>query len=69
MGYIKFFEMDNDGAGFKSLDEISFGDAVEIELALATPNAIQVACVICFTPIPSGTGNTCETHIGQEPNW
>lgn len=69
MGYIQFFEMDNDGAGFKSLDEISFGDAVELELALATPNAIQVACVICFCPIPSGTGNTCETHKGQQPNW
>jgi len=69
MGYIEIFEMNENGAGFKALEEISFGDAVEIELALATPNAVQIACVICFTPIARGNGNTCETHKGMKPNW
>lgn len=67
MGYIKIFEMDENGAGFINLDEANLSDKVEIELALTTPNAIQMACVICFTPIPSG--NTCDTHKGQKPNW
>ena len=69
MGYIEIFEMNENGAGFKSLEEISFGDAIEIELALATPSAVQIACVICFTPIPQGTGNTCTPHKGMKPNW
>lgn len=69
MGYIEIFEMNENGAGFTNIDEMSFGDKVELELALTTPNAVQVACVICFTAIPSGTGNTCTPHKGMKPNW
>jgi len=69
MGYIKNFLMDYQGAGWKSFDELTDDEKNELELALLDSNAIEVACVICFKVIPSGTGNTCETHKGQQPNW
>jgi len=69
MGYVKIFEMDNNGAGFDSVENLSYGDALELELAVSVFNTAQIACVICFCPIPQGTGNTCETHKGQKPNW
>jgi hypothetical protein len=62
MGYIEIFSADENGAGWKNLDQISFADKVELELALSTPNAVQVACVVCYTVIPNGTGNKCQTH-------
>ena len=65
MGYIKSFFMDENGAGFSELTD---DEKLEIELALMT-NQVQVACVICFKVIPSGTGNTCETHKGMKPTW
>jgi len=69
MGFFKVIDLDENGVTEIDSSELSFGDAVEIELALATPNAVQIACVICFCPIPQGTGNTCETHKGQKPRW
>jgi hypothetical protein len=66
MGYIKSFIMDNEGAGWKPFDELTDGEKLELELALVN-SAVQNACIICFTPIQGG--NTCETHIGQKPNW
>lgn len=62
MGYIEFFDVNENGAGWKNLDEMKFSDKVELGLALSTPNAIQVACVVCYTVIPNGTGNKCTTH-------
>ena len=69
MGYIKNFVMDNQGAGWKSFDELTNDEKLDLELALLDSNSVQVACVICFKPIPSGTGNTCEPHRGQKPTW
>lgn len=65
MGYIKIVNDENQ----IDISELSFADSVELELALVTPNAVQIACVICFCPIPQGTGNTCEPHKGMKPNW
>jgi len=69
MGYFKIIDINENGVSRIDSSELSFGDAIEIELALATPNAVQIACVICFTPIPQGTGNTCTPHKGMKPNW
>ena len=69
MGYIKNFVMDNQGAGWKTFDELTDDEKLDLELALLDSNNVQVACVICFKPIPSGIGNTCEPHNGQKPNW
>jgi hypothetical protein len=69
MGYFKILDLNENGVSRIDSSELSFADSVEIELALTTPNAIQMACVICFTPIASGSGNTCNTHKGMKPNW
>jgi len=69
MGYIKIIEIDENGVSQNDVSELSFADKVELELALSTPNAVQVACVICFKIIPSGTGNACEAHKGMKPRW
>ncbi|NBW21173.1 MAG: hypothetical protein EBR82_75750 [Caulobacteraceae bacterium] len=68
MGYIKAFIMDNQGAGWKSFDELTADELAELENAINTQES-NIACVICFKPIPQGTGNTCDTHKGQQPNW
>lgn len=69
MGYIKNFVMDNQGAGWKTFDELTENEKLDLELALLDSSSVQVACVICFKPIPSGTGNACEPHKEQQPNW
>ena len=69
MGYFKILDINENGVSRIDSSELSFADSVEIELALTTPNAIQMACVICFCPIPRGTGNTCTTHKGMKLNW
>lgn len=64
MGYLEVFQMDNEGAGWVSLDELSIGDKMEIELSLMsnTP-AVQLLCVVCLIPIASGQGHSyCERH-------
>lgn len=66
MGYIKQFIMDNQGAGWKPFEELTESELLEIEIALATEKP-QMACIVCFSIIPSG--NTCDTHKGQKPNW
>jgi len=69
MGYFKILDINENGVSRIDSSELSFADSVEIELALTTPNGVQMACVICFTPIASGNGNTCDTHKGMKPNW
>lgn len=61
MGYVEFFEMTPEGAGWKDLSELSFADSVELELSLMTERP-KVLCWKCLAPIPSGTGNSCATH-------
>jgi hypothetical protein len=67
MGYIKNFIMDNEGAGWKSFDELSDAEKLELDLAIRDEDVVKNACVICFIPIQGG--NTCDTHKGQKPNW
>lgn len=59
MSKMKIFLMDENGAGWASVDSLSVGDKVELEMAMAF-GEIQNACHICLTPI--GKGNACETH-------
>lgn len=63
MGYVEVFQMDNEGAGWVSLDELSIGDKIELELALATNAPTQLLCVVCLVPIASGQGHCyCDRH-------
>jgi hypothetical protein len=63
MGYCEIFQMTPDGAGWTNLDDLSIGDKVELELALMTEPKVQLLCVVCLVPVPSGMGHSyCETH-------
>lgn len=67
MGYIETFIMDNQGAGWKNLDELTDDEKLELELALLDSNNVQLACVTCFKPIQGGTGSSyCEQHRGNK---
>jgi hypothetical protein len=68
MGFIKAFIMDNNGAGWVGLDELTEEEKAQLEIAIAKQES-GLACVICYLPILAGTGNTCEKHIGVIPNW
>jgi hypothetical protein len=63
MGYVEVFQMDNEGAGWVSLDALSIGDKVEIELSLMSNPVVQLLCPVCLVPVASGQGTSlCESH-------
>ena len=63
MGYIEIFEMDENGAGWKNLDDLSFSDKVELELAVTTSNQITACCFTCLKVITDlSNGYFCEEH-------
>lgn len=66
MGYIEIFTADENGAGWKNLNELTADERlsleVDVDLALAGFEPVQILCYVCLTAIPSGTGNACERH-------
>ena len=68
MGYIEIFSMDENGAGWKDLSELTADERVSLEvdvdLALLGLNGeIGLLCFTCLKPIPSGMGHSfCEQH-------
>lgn len=63
MDSLQVFTMDNDGAGWVPLDSLPFADKVELQLALDTNAPMQLLCVVCLVPIPSGMGHCyCDKH-------
>lgn len=66
MGYIKTFIMDNQGAGWKSFDELTEQELAEIQSALLDTDKIQSACLVCYDVISDTTnGFYCESHRPQ----
>lgn len=62
MGYVEFFEMNSNGAGWKNLSGLPVGDVIEMEFELSTKPTVQLLCAFCLVPIPSGSGNACGKH-------
>lgn len=67
MGFIEVFVMNESGAGWKDLSELTTDERisleVEVDLSLAGfSDPVQMLCYVCLTAIPSGTGNACERH-------
>jgi len=59
MGYLEVFEMNSNGAGWVDVNELPIGDVMELEIELATSApAVQLLCVSCLVPIPSGMGHS-----------
>lgn len=65
MGYIEIFEMNENGAGWKNLNEVSDDVKLEIELGILT-NDVKILCVNCLVEIPSGSGNYCKNHLPKQ---
>lgn len=60
MGYIEIFEMNNEGAGWVSLENASMSSKIDLEWAIANKAEFQMLCHVCHTPI--ARGNVCVNH-------
>lgn len=68
MGFIEIFTADENGAGWKNLDELTEDEKlsleVDVDLALAGFEEVKLLCVVCLVPIQSGLGHCyCEKHL------
>lgn len=59
---LEIFRMNNEGAGWVSIDEATTSELLDLELAVVTSAPVQMMCFKCHTPIPRG--NVCATHKG-----
>jgi hypothetical protein len=57
---IEIFEMNNQGAGWVSLDNASADTKLDLELALITKAEMKMVCFKCHVEIPRG--NVCVNH-------
>lgn len=60
MGYIEIFEMNNEGAGWVSLENASVETKIDLEWAIINKAEMKMLCFKCHTPIPKG--NVCFNH-------
>ena len=60
MGYIEIFEMNNEGAGWVSLDNANASTKIDLEWALMNNAPAQMLCFKCHVEIPRG--NVCVNH-------
>lgn len=62
MADLEIFVMNEDGAGWVTLDKLSQDEKIDLELAVMTNAETKVLCYVCLVEIPSGTGNACAKH-------
>lgn len=62
MSTIEIFRINENGAGWVSLDEATVSEKLELELAILTNAEMKVLCHVCHIEIPAGTGNACAKH-------
>jgi hypothetical protein len=60
MGYIEIFEMNENGAGWVSLENASADTKLDLELAILTKSEMKMLCFKCHVEIPRG--NVCVNH-------
>ena len=60
MANLEIFEMNENGAGWVSLENASQSTKLDLELAIITNAPVQMLCFKCHTPIPKG--NVCFNH-------
>lgn len=68
MGYIEIFTADENGAGWKNLNDLTFDERVslEVDVDLATLGLeeVKLLCVVCLAPVQSGLGHCyCPKHL------
>lgn len=67
MGYIEIFSADENGAGWKNLNDLTFDERlsleVDVDLALNGFEKVQLLCVVCLAPVQAGLGHSyCPRH-------
>ena len=60
MSYLEIFEMNENGAGWVSLENASTSTKLDLELALLTKAEMKMLCFVCHKEIAKG--NVCENH-------
>jgi hypothetical protein len=57
---LEIFRINEQGAGWISLDEATTSEKLDLELAIITNAPMQMLCFKCHIPIPKG--NVCASH-------
>ena len=60
MSTLEIFEINENGAGWVSLENASANTKLDLELALLTKAEMKMLCFKCHTPIAKG--NVCVNH-------
>ena len=70
MGFVTITTFDENGVTTKDLSELTFDERlsleVDVDLATAGLEPVQLLCVVCLTAIPSGLGHCyCPRHTPE----
>jgi hypothetical protein len=57
---MEIFRLNENGAGWVSLENATNGELLDLELAILTKAEVKMLCFKCHTPIPKG--NVCVNH-------
>ena len=60
MSNIEIFRLNEQGAGWVSLEDATTSELLDLELAITFNAPMQMLCFKCHTPIPKG--NVCASH-------
>ena len=60
MSSLEIFRLDEQGAGWVSLEDATTAELLDLELAITFNAPVQMQCFKCHTPIPKG--NVCVNH-------
>jgi hypothetical protein len=60
MSTVEIFRLDEQGAGWVSLEDATTAELLDLELAITFNAPMQMLCFKCHTPIPKG--NVCVNH-------
>ena len=60
MSNVEIFSLNEQGAGWVSLEDATTSELLDLELAITFNAPMQMLCFKCHTPIPKG--NVCVNH-------
>jgi hypothetical protein len=60
MSTVEIFRLDEQGAGWVSLEDATTAELLDLELAITFKAPMQMLCFKCHIPIPKG--NVCVNH-------
>jgi hypothetical protein len=60
MSNVEIFRLNEQGAGWVSLNDATTAELLDLELAVTFNAPMQMLCFKCHTPIPKG--NVCVNH-------